>query len=149
MHTCRTLSEDVHVVFWLSCHYLFHFFARFQFSFFSYGTVMLVACGRNSSYSFIPNFLKLCRYFCHGLKMCMCLWGYPLIIFINFFHFFDVVFQVYLVLEYRFLLTLWAQFILQFSILHFSTMHTCSTWSEGVRMVLGSPSHYFYLFLHF
>ena len=30
-----------------------------------------VACGRNYSDSFAPNVLKLCRCFCHGLKMCI------------------------------------------------------------------------------
>ena len=43
--------------------------------------VRWVACGCNSSYSFIPNFLKLCSCFHHGLKICMCFWDYPLIIF--------------------------------------------------------------------
>ena len=30
-----------------------------------------VPCGRNSSYSFPPIVLKLCRCFLHGMKMCM------------------------------------------------------------------------------
>ena len=55
-HTCSTWSEDVHVVLGLSCHYLFSTFCFFfQLSFFSYDTIMWVTCGRNSSYSFIPN----------------------------------------------------------------------------------------------
>ena len=45
----------------------------------------------NSSYSFIPNFLKLGKCFCHGLKMCMWLWGYPSII-LDVFFFVVVVF---------------------------------------------------------
>ena len=45
-----------------------------------------VACGgRNFSYSFITNFLKICRCFFHVLKMCICFWGYPPIIFYQFF----------------------------------------------------------------
>ena len=44
-------------------------------------------CERNSSYNFIPIFLKLCTCFLHGLKMCI--WfGYNLCIyFCYFFHF--------------------------------------------------------------
>ena len=43
----------------LSCHYLFSTFCLFFFVnlvLFSCDTIMLVTCGRNSSYSFIPNF---------------------------------------------------------------------------------------------
>ena len=46
-----------------------------------------VPCERNSSYNFIPIFLKLCTCFLHGLKMCMW-YGYnPCINFCHFFHF--------------------------------------------------------------
>ena len=46
-----------------------------------------VSCERNSSYSFLLIFLKLCRCFLHGVRMCM--WfGYNCwIIFYHFFHF--------------------------------------------------------------
>ena len=46
-----------------------------------------VPCERNSTYNFIPIFLKLCTCFLHGLKMCI--WfGYNLCIyFCYFFHF--------------------------------------------------------------
>ena len=30
-----------------------------------------VSCERNSSYSFVPIYLKLCRCFRHGMRMCM------------------------------------------------------------------------------
>ena len=30
-----------------------------------------VPCEYNSSYSFIPSFLKLCRSFHHGIRICM------------------------------------------------------------------------------
>ena len=44
-----------------------------------------VSCEHNSSYNFIPVFLKLCTCFCHSLEMCM--WfGYNH--WINFCHFF-------------------------------------------------------------
>ena len=47
-----------------------------------------VPCERNSSYNFIPIFLKLCTCFRHGLEMCM--WfGYNR--WINFCHFFHFV----------------------------------------------------------
>ena len=46
-----------------------------------------VPCERNSSYNFIPIFLKLCACFFHGLKMCM-LFGYNLCI--NFCYFFPL-----------------------------------------------------------
>ena len=39
--------------------------------------------------------------------------------------------------------TLWAQFPLEFSTDHFETMHTCSTWSVNVHVVLGLSSRYF------
>ena len=47
-----------------------------------------VPCERNSSYNFIPIFLKLCTCFCHGLEMCI--WfGYNH--WINFYYFFHFV----------------------------------------------------------
>ena len=95
--------------------FVFFFFFFFSF-FFSCDTMTWVIFGRNSSYSFIPNFLKLCRCVSHGLKMCMCFWDYPPIMFYQlFFHFFDV-FQV--PISNR-LDTLWVQLILQFSTYHF------------------------------
>ena len=41
------------------------------------------------------HFLKLCRYFCHGLKMCLCVWGYPPIIFHQFFPVFRLFFSFF------------------------------------------------------
>ena len=89
----------------------------------SVDTMRWVACGHNSAYSFIPICLKLCRCFCHGLKMCMRLLGLSShFLFINFFKLFLLsVFQVRLLLD-----TLWAK-LLEFSIDHFETMHTYST----------------------
>ena len=37
------------------------------------------------SYGFMPILLKLHRYFCHGLKMCMWFQYYPQIVFVTFF----------------------------------------------------------------
>ena len=38
--------------------------------------------------------------------------------------------------------TVWAQLFLEFSTIHFKTMHICSTWSEDVSAVLGFSSHH-------
>ena len=46
-----------------------------------------VPCERNSSYNFIPIFLKLCTCFPHGLEMCMWFGYNPWINFCHFFHF--------------------------------------------------------------
>ena len=46
-----------------------------------------VPCERNSSYNFIPIFLKHCTCFLHGLKMCMWFGYNPCINFCYFFHF--------------------------------------------------------------
>ena len=91
-----------------------------------------VACGRNSSYSFIPIFfLNFEGVFCHGLKMCTWFWGYPPIVFINFSHFFNVVFLLFFFFFFsgpvtNRIVTLWAQ-LLEFFTDHFETAHTCST----------------------
>ena len=45
-----------------------------------------VPCERNSSYYFIPIFLKLCPCFLHGLKMCMWFGYNPRVNFCPFFH---------------------------------------------------------------
>ena len=50
-----------------------------------------VSCGRNSSYSFPPIVLKLCRCFLHGMKMCMWVWYNILIIVSHFFCFVNLV----------------------------------------------------------
>ena len=46
-----------------------------------------VPCERNSSYNFIPIFLKLCTCFLHGQKMCMWFGYNPCFNFCHFFHF--------------------------------------------------------------
>ena len=52
-------------------------FSTYFFFFFSCDRLTWETRGRNSSFSFTPNFLKLCKSFCHDLKMCMYFWGYP------------------------------------------------------------------------
>ena len=46
-----------------------------------------VPCERNSSYNFIPIFLKLCTCYLHGQKMCIWFGCNPCINFCHFFHF--------------------------------------------------------------
>ena len=100
--------------------------------------------GHYSSFRFLLIFLKLCRCFCHGLKMCMCFWDYPPVIFYQLFPLFQHR-QISIRID-----TLWVQLILEFSTDHFETIHTCSTWSEDVHVVLGLSSRYFYqLFFYF
>ena len=50
-----------------------------------------VPCECNSSYSFMPIFLKLCTCFLHGLKICMWFGYNPCINFCHFFHFVNFV----------------------------------------------------------
>ena len=50
-----------------------------------------VPCERNSSYNFIPIFLKLCTWFLHGLKMCIWFGYNTCINFSHFFHFVNFV----------------------------------------------------------
>ena len=50
-----------------------------------------VPCERNSSYNFIPIFLKLCTCFRHGLDICMWFGYIPWINFCHFFHFVNFV----------------------------------------------------------
>ena len=50
-----------------------------------------VSCERNSSYSFLPIFLKLCTCFCPGLEMCTWFGYNPWINFYHFFHFVNFV----------------------------------------------------------
>ena len=50
-----------------------------------------VPCERNSSYNFIPVFMKLCTCFCHGMEMCMWFGYNPWINFCHFFHFVNFV----------------------------------------------------------
>ena len=71
MRACSTWYEDVRVALGLTCHYLFLNFCTFSTLCFRCDTMTWVACGRNYSDSFAPNVLKLCRCFCHGLKICL------------------------------------------------------------------------------
>ena len=105
MHTFCTWSEDVYVVYsGYPVIIFFQLFAFFNLVFFSCDTMAWVTCGRNSSYSFIPNFLKL--------KMCICFWGYSPIISHQLFSTFFNVFHVPISIGID---TLWVQLTLQFS----------------------------------
>ena len=66
-------------------------------------------------------------------------WGYPPIIFYQFYSTFVTYFVTGPVSSG--IDTLWAQ-LLEFSTDHFEIMHICSTWSEDVRAVLGLSSCY-------
>ena len=55
----------------------------------------LVPCVPNSLDNFMPIFLKLYRWFCHGLKMCMWFGYTPQIIFFFFFFFFFCMFDAF------------------------------------------------------
>ena len=68
--------------------FFYHFFPLCELSHFSTSMYrQWVPCERNSSYSFIPIFLKLCTCFLHGLKMCIWFGYNPCIYFCYFFHF--------------------------------------------------------------
>ena len=139
-------SENVHMVFGLSCHYLFFFyyyyffFALFQLIFFTCDTMTWIACESNSSYSFKPILLKPCRCFCHCLKMSMCFWGYPLIIF---YHFLDV-FRY----KNRYLVGAIHPTVFQPSFLNYAYLFFM-VWR--CACVFGLSSHYFFIinFFHF
>ena len=112
----------------------------------SVDTMRWVVCGRNSSYSFQPIFLKLCRCFCHGLKMCIWFWGYPLVVLCQLFSLFRVFFFFFFFFSGQITIrieTFCAQLRLEFSTDHFETMHTCSTWPLDVHVVLDLSSSYF------
>ena len=73
-----------------------------------------VPCERNSSYNFIPIFLKLCTCFLHSLKMCMWFECNPCINFCHFFHFVNLSFSDLRFYESVTVGTLWAQLLVQF-----------------------------------
>ena len=75
-----------------NCEVIFcHFFYFVNFHFLTSMNSQWVPCERNSSYNFIPIFLKLCTCFLHGLKMCMWFGYNPCINFCHFFYFVNFV----------------------------------------------------------
>ena len=94
--------------------------------------LLWVSCERNSSYSFVPIFLKLCMCFCHGMRMCI--WfGYNCeVIFCHFFHFVNLVIFWPQCIDSGYLVSATPQTILYPS---FETLHMFSPWSEDVHMV--------------
>ena len=79
MRMCMWFGYNCKIIF---CHFL-HFVNLVIF--FTSMNRQWVPCERNSSYNFIPIFLKLCIRFLHGLKMCMWFRYNPCIKFCYFF----------------------------------------------------------------
>ena len=80
--------EDVHVIWIWLLDYFLSLFPLCEFSHFSTSMYrQWVPCERNSSYNFIPIFLKLCTCFLHGRKICMWFGCNPCFNFYHFFHF--------------------------------------------------------------
>ena len=73
--------------------------------------------------------------------MCMWFWGYPSFILSTFSAFLTYLFQGPVIIRID---ILWAQLLLDFSTDHLENMHTCSTWSEDVHVVLGLSSIIFF-----
>ena len=91
-----------------------------------------VSCERNSSYSFVLIFLKLCMCFRHGMRMCM--WfGYNCeIIFCHFFHFVNLVIFLPQCIDSGYLVSATPHTILYQSFWNFAHV---SPWSEDVHVV--------------
>ena len=78
---------------WINFYHFFHFmnFVIFWPQILWKSRDKWVPCERNSSYNFIPIFMKLCTCFCHGLEMCTWFGYNPWINFCHFFHFVNFV----------------------------------------------------------
>ena len=95
-----------------------------------------VPCERNSSYNFIPIFLKLCKCFLHGLRMCMWFGYNPCVKFCYFFHFANfVIFWPQILWKCCDSEYLWAQLLIQFYTDLFETLYMFLPWSGDVHMV--------------
>ena len=105
-----------------------------------------VSCERNSSYSFLLIFLKLCRCFLHDVRMCM--WfGYNCwIIFYHFFHFVNLVIFRPQCIDSGYLVSATPHTILYQSFWNFehvfSNMKMCIWFGYN-------PCIYFFYFFHF
>ena len=92
---CRCFLHGVRMCMWFGYNcwiFFYHFFHFVNLSHFSTSMYrQWVPCERNSSYNFIPIFLKLCTCFLHGVKMCIWFGYNPCIYFCYFFHFANVV----------------------------------------------------------
>ena len=87
MHVVLTLSSNHYLALFYNYYYYLHYFDLiFQLVIlviFLHLRCNVVLYVHNSSYSFILIFLKVCRYFVHGLTMCMWFKHYRQIIFIS------------------------------------------------------------------
>ena len=95
-----------------------------------------VPCECNSSYNFIPTFLKLCTCFSHGLEICVCFGYNP---WINFYYFSTLWTLSFSDLRfYESVETvgiLWVQLLIQFYTILYETLQMFLPWSGDVHMV--------------
>ena len=161
MHTFSTWSVDVRVVFGVILSFVCFFFFFFFFFFF---LLLLLLFLFLVFFFFFYNIFPLFRLSCFQVRFVLdSLWAPPpivihrifwsyaslfymvwrcgccfriilLLFFLNFFHLFNWHFSRS---DYVRIDTLWAQLLLQLSTDHFETMHTCSIWSEDVRVIFG------------
>ena len=91
---CTCLLHGLKICMWFGCNPCINFLSLFplwelcHFLISDAMKVLLqwVPCERNSSYNFIPIFLKLCTCFPHGLELCMWCGYNPWLNFCHFFH---------------------------------------------------------------
>ena len=94
---CRCFRHGMGMCMWFgySYYFFFFFFSLFPLCELSHFSTSMyrrwVPCERNSSYNFVPIFLKFCTYFLHGMKMCVWFGYNPCINCCHFFHFVNFV----------------------------------------------------------
>ena len=92
---CRCFLHGVRMCMWFGYNCWIIFLSLFPLCELSHFSTSMyrqwVSCERNSSYNFIPIFLKLCTGFLHGLKMCMWFEYNPCLYVCYFFHFANLV----------------------------------------------------------
>ena len=87
LKVCMSFWYNPHVNFCLFFFFFFFFFFHLLFS----GLITEYTTCLCNFYSFPSIIMKFCRFILHALKKCICICGYPLFIFSNFFfHFFDL-----------------------------------------------------------
>ena len=149
LQTFSSWCEDVHVVWIWLLEYFLSLFPLCELSHFSTSVYrQWVPCERNSSYSFIPIFSKLCTPFLHGLKICMWFGYNPCINFCHFFHFVNFV-------------IFWPQILWKFldsgyllnatlhTILYWSFFKLCTCFLHGLEMCMQFGYNHWIIFCHF